>query len=396
MAGRRANQEGSVFQRPDGQWVAQVTTRDKDGKRRMMTRWAQTQGEARRKLTDLKTRQDSGRLVATGRATVRQWLDTWVELYVKPNRAPRTYECYNRILRDHIPDHIGRLTLGRLAPEVFQKHFTAIAESGLGRTAELLRSVLRAAFNKAIRLRRLEVNPISGTDPVKFERQVREPFTADEARAFMAAAVGHRLEALFVVALSLGLRKGEVLGLKEDDLDLNERIIHVRRSLAWLKLPGEKKGRWFEREPKWGSRRDLPMTETIYRLLVRHLAQRQEEQACAAEKWKGASYLFVTALGEPIHGKNLTEEFHRVCDAAGVPKIPFHAARHSCGTLLHTQGADPFTIQKVLGHSQLSTTRRYTHVPIAVTKAALDGLETLLATPLKAATAAQPVPSQLQ
>jgi len=95
------------------------------------------------------------------------------------------------------------------------------------------------------------------------------------------------------------------------------------------------------------------------------------------EKWKDSGYLFVSVVGLPLHERNVSEAFHQVCDRAQVPRIRFHDTRHSCGTLLHVQGADPFIIQKVLGHSQLSTTRRYTHVPIQVTKTALDGLESL-------------------
>lgn len=83
-------------------------------------------------------------------------------------------------------------------------------------------------------------------------------------------------------------------------------------------------------------------------------------------------------LGAPLHERNVSEAFHALCDRAKVPRIRFHDTRHSCGTLLNAQGASPFTIQRVLGHSQLSTTKRYTHVPIEVTKAALDGVESLV------------------
>ena len=105
------------------------------------------------------------------------------------------------------------------------------------------------------------------------------------------------------------------------------------------------------------------------------------------EIWKDSGRLFVSVTGAPLHTRNVSEAFHLVCDRANVPRIRFHDTRHSCGTLLHVQGADPFIIQKVLGHSQLSTTRRYTHVPIQVTKTALDGLESLFK---KAARTADP------
>ena len=144
---KRGPNEGSVYQRADGRWCAQVSVWDKDGRRRLVGRYARTQGQARRLLTELKSKQDAHRLVVGGKtATVRAWLDIWLETFIKPNRAPRTYQSYYGLLKEHIPDRIGALPLTKLAPETLQQHFTAIAASGLGRTGELLRAVLRSSF----------------------------------------------------------------------------------------------------------------------------------------------------------------------------------------------------------------------------------------------------------
>lgn len=164
--------------------------------------------------------------------------------------------------------------------------------------------------------------------------------------------------------------------MKPEDVDIENRILHVRRSLQWVKLPKAEQGQWIERPPKRNSKRDLPMTESIVRAVVRHLARRQDE-ATTIKGWIDSGYLFASVTGAPLHKRNVSEAFYRLCDSAKVPRIRVHDARHTCGTLLHVQGADPFIIQKVLGHSQLTTTRRYTHVPIEVTKAAVTGLESL-------------------
>ena len=102
---------------------------------------------------------------------------------------------------------------------------------------------------------------------------------------------------------------------------------------------------------------------------------RQQQEAVSTKGWRDSGYLFTSVTGAPLHPRNVLEAFHQLCDAAKVPRIRVHDTRHSCGTLLHVQGADPFIIQKVLGHSQLPTTKRYTHVPIEVTKTAITGLE---------------------
>ena len=105
----RADGEGSLFQRKDGAWIAQIAAQTPDGSRKIIQRVRQTQGAARRELTKLKEKQDSHRLVVTGRATVRDWLNTWLEEFIKPNRAPRTYVSYYSVLKLHLSDRIGKM-----------------------------------------------------------------------------------------------------------------------------------------------------------------------------------------------------------------------------------------------------------------------------------------------
>jgi integrase len=377
MAERRAKGEGSIYRRADGKWVAQITFLGPDGIRKVLRKVRPSQGDARRELTTLKSKQDAHTLVVTGKATVRAWLDVWLESFIRPNRAPTTYIEYRRLLDHHVPPEIAKLPLEKLAAETLQRHFNAIAATGHGRTAELLRSVLRSSFNKAVKLRRMATNPVLGTDAIQYKRQATTPFTPEEAQRFLAAAANDRLGALFTIAVSLGLREGEVRGLKREDIDLETRIVRIRRSLGWIRLPGEERGRWVEREPKQHSAGDLPMTDTIYRALVWHLARRQEEANTSG--WKDSGYLFTSVTGAPLHARNLLQAFHKLCETATVPKIRFHDTRHTAGTMLHCQGADPFVIQKVLRHSQLTTTRRYTHVPASLTKAALDRVDALYA-----------------
>lgn len=380
MSERRVKGEGSIFQRKDGKWCAQVSFIGPDGNRQIITKVRRTQADVRRCLTSLKGEQDnSHQLVFTGKATLRAWCDVWLEEYIKPARAPKTYKSYHDLLEQHLPDRIGSMPLGKVPPELLQRHFNEIAASGKGRTAEYLRAVLRSAYNRAKKSKRVLDNPVLATDAVQYTPQEASIFTADEAKRLLAAAADHRLGALFVVALTLGVRKGEVSGLKAEDIDLDNRVIHIRRAIAWIKLPDEKEGHWNEREPKRGSKRDLPMTETIYRQLVRHIARRQEE-AATTKTWNDSGYLFTSVTGAPLHERNLSESFHALCDTAKVPKIRFHDVRHTAGTLLYVQGADAFVIKQVLGHTQLRTTDRYTHIPISVTQQAVDRLDALYTT----------------
>jgi integrase len=374
-AKNRADGEGSVFKRGD-KFIAQVTWLGPSGKRHTKMKVASKEGDARKALTKLQTSRDAGRLVVTGRTTAGEWLTAWLETYVKDNRAPKTYTGYHQTITNYVPDYIRRIPLGKIAEatEAFDSLFGHVKKENGGRTAENLRTVLRASFNVAKKKRRIETNPIVDTEPIRYDRAETGTFTLEEGLRFLDAAENDRLGCLFVVMLSLGLREGEGIGLKADDIELDACVLHVRRSLQWNKMPGEKEGRWIERPPKAKSKRDLPITETIRRAVIQHLARRQKE--AGGKGWlQDSGYLFTSVSGAPLHARNVLEAFHQLCDAAQVPRIRVHDARHSCATLLHAQKADGFTIQQVLGHSQLSTTRRYTHVDIAVTKPAITALE---------------------
>ena len=137
---------------------------------------------------------------------------------------------------------------GRQA-ESLQHVFNVVVARGLGRTAVLLRAVLRSALNRAVKLRRIDVNPVLGTEQPKYTPIETDTWSAEQAARFLSAVEGVRNGALFVSALSLGLRKGEASGLNTEDLDLDNRILRVRRTLCWIKTPGEEHGHWHECEP---------------------------------------------------------------------------------------------------------------------------------------------------
>ncbi len=179
-------------------------------------------------------------------------------------------------------------------------------------------------------------------------------FTPEQALVFLHAAKEHRLGELFKVgaALSLGLRKGEVTGLRPEDIDLDARIVHARRSLQWLRLSDAKEGHWIDHPPKRGFFRDLPMTDAVHRALLCHMARRQGE-AATAKNWIDSGYLFVSITGAPLPEKNESNEFYTLYDSLDEPRIRFHDCRHSCGSFLnagrerlhHPEDLRPFAVE---------------------------------------------------
>lgn len=377
----RANNEGTVYQRKDGRWVAAVSLL-KDGKHKRVSHYAKTEAEARRKLTELKGRQDAHKPIDFGRQTTGAWLETWLDTFIRPIRKPRTWASYYQTVHTYVLPAIGHIPLADLPPESIQAILNYHTERGRQRTAAYIRTVLRAAFKRAVKLQKLSWNPVDGLDTVRVAPKETQIFTAEQAEVFLNATKNHRFEALFWIALTLGLRKGELAALSWTSVDWVNRELSICETLARAKLPGEETSRLLVGPPKSrASQRRLPLPDCALEALRRQAARQVEERALAGTAWQESGRVFTSTTGTPVDGDNLTKEFHGLCEVASVPKIRFHDLRHSVGTLLHSQGASPFTIQEILGHSQLVTTRRYTHADSVLQKTALGKIGNLLQKP---------------
>lgn len=185
-----------------------------------------------------------------------------------------------------------------------------------------------------------------------------EPFSELEARKFLKAVRGDRLEALYTVALAVGIRQGEALGLAWKDVDLERGLIHVRRSLQRLS------GQFEFVEPKSRrSRRTVLLPASAVVALRDHRIRQEQERCLAGESWADSELVFTSKSGKPLDYTNVTTAFQRLLKRAGLPQKRFHDLRHSCATLLLAQGVSPRVVMEILGHSQISLTlNTYTHV----------------------------------
>jgi integrase len=182
--------------------------------------------------------------------------------------------------------------------------------------------------------------------------------TPEEARRFLAAIRGHRLEALFSVALALGLRQGEALGLRWEDIDFGAGTLHVRHQLQRID------GKLTLVPPKTEkSRRTLVMPPMIFDQLREHEKRQVAERLWSCSKWSETGLVFANRHGGPTQARRVIEQFHDVLRDAGLRRIRFHDLRHSCATLLLVQGVSPRVVMEVLGHSEIALTMNaYSHV----------------------------------
>ncbi len=188
------------------------------------------------------------------------------------------------------------------------------------------------------------------------------------------AAKGERLEARFTVALTLGLRQGETLGLRWQDVDLEAGDLRVRVALQRVK------GKLQLVEPKTpGSRRALPVPPSVVLALREHRRNQLEERLAVGPLWQDSGLVFTTTIGTPPDATNVVRHCRAILDRAGLPRMRYHDLRHACASLLLAQGVKLRTIMEILGHSQLSTTAEvYAHVLPALQGDAANRMEALL------------------
>jgi integrase len=368
MARKRNAGEGSIFERADGRWCAQLDLGWENGKRRRRYIYGVTAAEVQDALLKARSDQAAGLPIAVERQTVAQFLDRWLEDSVKPSVRPATHQQYFQHVRLYLSPSLGRHRLSKLSPQHVQAFVNERLKIGLSpRTVQLSLVILRHALDSAVKWDLVGRNVATLVDSPKVQRHEITPLDPQQARRFLEAARGERLEALYSVALSLGLREGEALGLRWIDLDLDARQLSIRQCLQRIggKRFGTGPGKLQFVEPKTDrSRRTLRMPDAIVRALRAHRVRQLEERLSAGSAWVENGLIFTTTIGTPLEPRSAVTDFKRILEKAALPlSIRFHDLRHSAASLLLAQGVQMRAIMELLGHSTIAlTANTYSHV----------------------------------
>ena len=376
MKHRRGPGEGSVVKRKDGRWSAIVSLGYEGGKRRRRTIYGRSAKEVREELTKTLRDNQMGLPVRTGGQTLATYLASWLENR-KPSIRPRTYEFYDSMVRLHIIPELGKVRLERLAPEHIQPFLNRKLKSGLSAmTVKHIRAVLGIALKQATKWNLAARNAAALTDGPKIEKEPVKPLSADEARKLLDTLAGNPLEAFFSVSLAVGLRRGEALGLRWTDVDLDTGILHVNQSLQRV----ERKLQLLPLKTK-SSRRPIPLPALVVAALRRQRARQAEYRLAAGPEWKGAvdNLVFTTKRGTAIEPRNADRTFRAALKAAGLARTKLHNLRHTAASLLLPH-VHPKVVQEMLGHSRIGTTLDiYSHVTTSLMNEAADKMDAILA-----------------
>jgi integrase len=324
-----------------------------------------------------------GTLVEASRQTVEQYLQDWLEQSAKDHIRPRTYERYEQYVRLHLIPTLGKIKLQALSPQHLQSWKAKKLKEGLSpTTVRTMHTILHKALSDAVKLGLVARNVTEMVSPPRKAHQEMQVLTAEQARQFLHTVSGQLDEALFTLALATGMRRGELLGLKWQDIDFHESRLRVRRTLNRVPtVMGEGAGSFVESEPKtMQSRRSIILPGFALEALQRHKQIQTEWKQHAAEAWEEHGYVFTTPLGRYIHPNTLYARFKTCLQKAGLPAIRFHDLRHSAASLLLSNGVHPKIVQEILGHSQISMTMDiYSHVLPTMHQDAMEKLhQTLL------------------
>ena len=311
------------------------------------------------------------------RITLSEYLNRWLYDVAKQRMRPMTWQGYEHLVRLHILPSLGRVRLAKLTPQHVQSLVTQKLREGhlAPRTIQYMHSVLRAALNQAVRWRMVHYNAAAMVSPPRPIHSEVKVLTPDEARRLLTTARGDRLEALYSVALALGLRQGEALGLKWSDLELEAGVLRVRR--ASQRIPHH--GTQLVETKTARSRRTLVMPPIVITALRAHRARQVMARLAEGDRWVDLDLVFPSDRGTLADGPNVTHRFHRLLNKAGLPPMRFHDLRHASPSLLLVQGVYPRVVMETLGHSQISLTMNtYSHVLPAPQREAADRMEAIL------------------
>lgn len=373
MTNRRGAHEGSIRKRPDGRWEARL--RLPSGRRRSV--YGTTRAEVQQAVGRLAQAVQTGGLVPDNDLRVADFLQEWL-VSCRDGLRATTHARYTNIVEVHLVPLLGSVKLTELSPRHVQ---AAMAEARLyGASAQSIahhRAVLRAALNQALRWDLVTRNAAALARPPRVPHRQVQPFTIDEARRLLCAVTDTPLEGPVVLGLALGLRQGEILGLRWSEVDFDRCTLRVGVALQRIG------GRVALDQPKTDrSRRVLPMPSLVVDALRRRRAVQAEERLQAGAAWAEPipDLVFTTPLGRPRDGTAVTGQYRKVLAAEGLPPRTFHALRHSAATLALASGLDIKTVSTMLGHSQIAlTANTYASVVPFLLQEAADRLNGLLA-----------------
>lgn len=371
MAGRRPHGSGTAYRRAErGDWAAQIfVTESGTNKRVRRTIYAKTREELEEKRSALLAAVARNDPIPPAKLTVGVYLAEWLEHVAMPRVRPTTWRSYRRCVEDYLIPGLGTRRLGQLSAREVRMFLDQLLREGKGaRTVQYVHATLRVALGDAMREELIPKNVAKLVRAPKPAEREHEPLSVEEVRQLFRTHRESPLLPMLAVFALLGLRRSEVLGLKWEDVDLEDGVLRVRRSVQRVE-----KGLVEMPTKTARSRRSLPLPGIVVELLRRQADQQAKWRVDAGGAYAELGYVFTTPIGTPMDPRNCTRVVQKACVAAGLRKVRLHDFRHGCVSVLLELGVPPRTVMEIVGHSALEMTMNvYGHVNLSAKREAMD------------------------
>lgn len=376
---------GTIVRKPNGRWYVATHHQDHDGQRNQQWHGGfPTKREAQKKLAHVLAGIQSGRHVAPDRITFREYLeDRWLPV-IESSIRPSTYDSYRRNVALHVVPQLGQIRLQLLTPDhlqaLYQQLLLAGGRNGVeGLSTKTVRNIhgtIHRALSDAINWDYLVANPAARTTLPSGRRPETAVWEPHHVRAFLAAVASDDLAAAWRLALTTGMRRGEILGLRWKDMDLISGNLQVRQTVVSVAYEIQ----FSEPKTKRG-KRTIPLDGSTVQTLIAHRHQQLEHRLAAGPDWVDLDLVFSRPEGRPIHPDSFTQRFKRLQTQTGLPHIRLHDLRHTFATIALHAGTQPRVVSDLLGHATVAfTLDTYGHAVPGTHQAAVDQVAGLFET----------------
>ena len=373
MAKGRLNGEGNIRLRDDGRYEIRVSGIDMaTGKPKRISQYAKTEEEAIQVLRKLSLTVGKNSEIHSQNVTLEEWLDLWMELYMKNTIKQSTRMSYETYAKRHFNPVLGQMKLVEITPQMLQSfyNYKLEVEHLSPKTISNMNLYLHKALDQAYKEKIIPANPASALSLPRPKRPEIEILTRDEQAALVSASYTDRYGVFIRLVLVTGLRLDELLGLMWEDIDLRKNMLHVKRALNRLQIPGlpdDYQGPRTQiviQEPKSeNSIRSIPLLPAVVHDLLCWKQTQDSDKMMAEGEYQNTGLIVTNPLGGHIEPRTFSDYYHRILDKAGLRHFTFHALRHTFASRAMEQGMDEKTLSTLLGHYSVAFTMdTYTHV----------------------------------
>jgi len=404
MAKTRGNNEGSIRERKKGQWEGRVTIgRKSDGTPKRVSFYGTSRQEVSTKITDALSKLQSGTFVEPNKVTISKWLDEWMEVYQKGTISPNFYARRQDLIRIHIKPAIGDKPLLKLKPVDIKKFYNDLEKNGrkpakkknkkiiplpkdappglATGTIRQIHNILNPAMKQAVKEGLVPKNVVADVTPPKVVKtRAANSLNKQEAKVYLDTLKGQRLYAAFVVELTTGLRRGELLGLQWTDLNWDTGALKIRRQISRIIQDDGKTILDYAPLKTPAAYRTIILPAVTLAELKAHKARQAEDKLLFGKLYNNEGLIFCSEWGHKLDTRHLYRIHCKALVDAKIPHTAFHNLRHTVATLLLQSGENFKVVQDLLGHADAQTTMNtYAHVLEEMKQGAADKLDGIFA-----------------